>query len=89
MVVKVSVNKGTQSSKQILPKSAVLSDEMMTEFWVMKLINDSTAVKIPVTIGNKNNEKIEILSPQFNTNDRIISVGAYGLPDTALIAIVK
>lgn len=87
MVVKVSVNKGTQSSKQILSKSAVLSDEMMTEFWVMKLINDSTAVKVQVTIGNKNNEKIEILSPQFNTSDRIISVGAYGLPDTALVTL--
>lgn len=89
MVVKVSVNKGTQNPKQVLPKSCVLSDEMMTEFWVMKLINDSTAVKIPVTIGNKNPELIEILSPQFNATDKIINKGNYGLPDTASISIVK
>ncbi len=89
MVVKVSVNKGKQTLKQVLPKSCVLSDEMMTEFWVMKLINDSTAVKIPVTVGNKNSELIEILSPQFSQTDKIISKGNYGLPDTALITIVK
>jgi biotin carboxyl carrier protein len=87
MVVKVSVSKGKQASKQVLPKSCVLSDEMMTEFWVMKLINDSTAVKVPVTIGNKNPELIEILSPQFSMTDRIISKGNYGLGDTALVNI--
>ncbi len=87
MVVKVSLNKGTQSKKQVLPKSCVLSDEMMKSFWVMKLINDSTAIKIPVTIGNKNSESIEVLSPKFELTDKIISKGNYGLPDTAYISI--
>lgn len=87
MVVKVIIQKGTQNKKQVLPKSCVLSDEMMKEFWVMKLINDSTAIKIPVTIGNKNIEQIEILSPQFSNTDRIISRGNYGLPDTAFVSI--
>jgi len=87
MVVKVSINRGTQSKKQVLPKSCVLSDEMMKEFWVMKLINDSTAIKIPVTVGNKNSERIEVLSPKFEETDRIISSGNYGLPDTAFVLI--
>lgn len=87
MMVKVNIQKGTQSKKQVLPKACVLSDEMMKEFWVMKLINDSTAVKVPVTIGNKNAERIEILTPKFNTTDKIISVGNFGLADTALISI--
>lgn len=87
MIVKIIINNGTQSKKQILPKSCVLSDEMMREFWVMKLLNDSIAIKIPVTIGNKNAENIEILSPKFNSTDKIISTGNYGLPDTALISI--
>lgn len=89
MMVKVSISKGTQSKKQVLPKSCVLSDEMMKEFWVMKLINDSTAIKIPVTVGNKNSERIEVLSPKFNSTDKIISKGNYGLPDTALVTIVQ
>lgn len=89
MMVKVTISKGTQSKKQVLPKSCVLSDEMMKEFWIMKLINDSIAIKIPVTVGNKNSERIEVLSPQFNSTDKIISKGNYGLPDTALITILK
>jgi hypothetical protein len=86
MMVKVAISKGTQSKKQVLPKSCVLSDEMMKEFWVMKLINDSTAIKIPVTVGNKNSERIEVISPKFEATDKIISKGNYGLPDTALIS---
>lgn len=88
MIVKVNIQKGNQSKKQVLPKSCVLSDEMMKEFWVMKLINDSTAVKVPVTIGNKNAEKIEILSPTFNPTTKIISIGNFGLDDTALVSII-
>ncbi len=89
MMVKVAINKGTQSKKQVLPKSCVLSDEMMKEFWVMKLINDSTAIKITVAVGNKNSERIEVVSPKFETTDKIISKGNYGLPDTALVITIK
>ncbi|WP_445716331.1 efflux RND transporter periplasmic adaptor subunit [Flavobacterium sp.] len=89
MMVKVSTSKGSTSTKQILPKSCVSTDEMMKEFWIMKVINDSTAVKVPVTIGNKNEDEIEILSPVFRTDDRIISEGNYGMADKALIKIVN
>ncbi|MCW5908349.1 MAG: HlyD family efflux transporter periplasmic adaptor subunit [Chitinophagales bacterium] len=89
MMVKVGINKGTQNKKQVLPKSCVLSDEMMKEFWVMKLINDSTAIKIPVNVGSKNSERIEILTPKFEVTDQIISKGNYGLPDTALVTTLK
>lgn len=88
MMVKVAISKGTQNKKQVLPKYCVLSDEMMKEFWVMKLINDSTAIKIPVIVGNKNSERIEVLSPQFSITDKIISNGNYGLPDTAFVSII-
>jgi hypothetical protein len=57
----------------------------MQHFWVMKLVNDSTAVKINVTVGLKNNETIEILEPIFASGDRILSKGNYGLADTALV----
>ena len=89
MIVKVTILKESNTNKQVLPKSCILSDEMMKEFWVMKLINDSTAVKVPVTIGNKNTVNSEVMTPQFNPKDRIISIGNYGLPDTALVKIVN
>jgi len=89
LIAKVLVSKGSENSKQVLPKVAVLSDEMMQNFWIMKLINDSTAIKVPVVIGNKNKEEIEIASPQFTVNDRIITNGNYRLADTALVKVVK
>lgn len=89
LIAKVLVSKGGGNSSQVFPKASVLSDEMMQKFWIMKLINDSTAVKVPVIVGNKNKDEIEILSPQFTANDRILVNGNYGLPDTALVTIVK
>ncbi|MPS73031.1 MAG: HlyD family efflux transporter periplasmic adaptor subunit [Chryseobacterium sp.] len=72
----------------MLPKKALLSDELMQKFWIMKLINDSTAVKIPVTIGAQNETMIEIKSPVFNSSDKILSSGNYGLSDTALVKVL-
>jgi len=88
LVAKVVVSKGVTNNTQVLPKACVLTDEMMQSFWVMKLINDSTAIKVPVVVGNKNKDEMEILSPPFTANDRIISTGNYGLPDTALVTVV-
>jgi hypothetical protein len=89
MIVKATIIKGPTNTKQVLPKSCVLSNEMMDEFWVMKLIDDSTAIKIPVVIGNKNNLNTELISPIFNSTDKIISVGNYGLSDTAFVKITN
>ena len=89
LIVKVQVIKSGNQPKQIVEKPCVLSDEMMQEFWVMKLINDSTAIKIPVEIGNKSEAEIEIVSPKFKTDDRIIFNGNYGLLDTAFVRITK
>ena len=61
----------------------------MENFWVMKLINDSTAIKVPVNRGISSGNRIEILSPLFSHGDRLISTGSYGLPDTANVSIIK
>ena len=89
LIVKVLVNKNVQTKEQILPKTAVLSDEMMEKFWVMKLINDSTAVKVDVTPGIMNKESVEILKPKFKDDDRFLITGNYGLPDTALVKVKR
>lgn len=88
LIAKVLVSKGSNNNTPVLPKACVLTDEMMQSFWVMKLINDSTAVKVPIITGNKNKTAIEIISPLFMANDRILSNGNYGLPDTALVKII-
>jgi multidrug efflux pump subunit AcrA (membrane-fusion protein) len=83
----IRVIKSTRADASVLPKSAVLSNEIQTEFWVMKLINDTIAVKIPVKKGFENNSEVEITGPEFTPADRIILTGSYGLPDTARVII--
>jgi multidrug efflux pump subunit AcrA (membrane-fusion protein) len=81
--------KTTIKSAQVLPKEALLGNETQTEFWIMKVINDSTAVKITVSKGIENKKEVEIKSPILMPGDRILKTGNYGLPDTAAITIEK
>ncbi|MGV8879073.1 MAG: efflux RND transporter periplasmic adaptor subunit [Sphingobacteriaceae bacterium] len=87
LLAKVVLVKIQHTNAQVLPKSAVLSNETEDEFWVMKLTNDSTAVKIKIKRGLENNGLIEIDSPKFNKNAKIITLGNYGLADTAKVKI--
>ena len=88
MLVKIKIDIGTKKETQILDRKCLMTDALMTEFWLMKVINDSTAVKVPVKIGNQTHKLVEIVSPEFDTKDRFINEGAYGLSDTALIKII-
>ena len=89
MIVNVLLDKSSEHEVQILPKKCLQTDALMKEFWIMKLINDSTAVQVPVVIGNQTHKQVEILSPLFTDNDLFISEGAYGLSDTVLVEINK
>ena len=87
LLATVELIKSTKPKTQVIEKSAVLTDETMENFWVMKMVNDTTAVKIQVTKGITTNTQIEILSPQFTADDKILNTGNYGLPDTAFVSI--
>jgi hypothetical protein len=76
-------------SDQILPTECVLSDEMLQNFWIMQMINDSVAVRVNVKTGLKNKDEIDIIEPDFPISARILSSGNYGLADTALVNIEK
>ncbi|HKB44925.1 MAG TPA: hypothetical protein VKC90_11070, partial [Chitinophagaceae bacterium] len=89
LIAKVKVVKTEKPSAVSLPKQSVLSDETQTKFWVMKVTDDSTAVKVPVTKGIEINDRIEIISPPFSASDKFLLTGNYGLADTAKIKIVK
>ena len=89
LIAKVKLSKLSHPNAQVLPKSAVLANETEDEFWVMKLINDSTAVKVNVRKGIENSITTEVLSPKFSTMDRIIASGNYGIADTAKVKIQK
>lgn len=73
----------------VLPKKCVLSNETLSKFWIMRLINDNTAVKVDVTKGSENDSLVQILNPKFDQSDKIISEGGYGLPDTAKVNVER
>jgi hypothetical protein len=55
----------------------------------MKINTGDTAVKIPVKKGIENDSIAEVISSELKVNDLIISDGAYGLPDSTIVSIVK
>ncbi|MEO6883695.1 MAG: efflux RND transporter periplasmic adaptor subunit [Bacteroidia bacterium] len=89
LIAKITIPKTAAKQAFVLPKTAVLTNETETSFWIMKLINDSTAVKIPVKKGIETNDKVEIISPTFSPSDKIIFSGNYGLADTASVKIIQ
>lgn len=89
LIVKVRINKSSNSKTISLLKSAVLSDETETDFWIMKMINSNTAIKIPIKKGIQTEDKIEILSPVLTRNDKILLTGNYGVADTIKVKVIK
>lgn len=72
---------------QLLPKEAVLADETLHSFWVMKVVDDSLAIEVPVTKGIETEKLVEIVSPDFSPSDLIITSGQYGLEDSSRVQI--
>lgn len=89
LVAKARIVKLSRPNTTSLPKAAILSNETQTDFWVMKLINPTTAVKVPVKEGIQSGDRVEILSPKFSASDKIIVSGNYGLGDTAKVKVVQ
>ena len=78
-----------KSSAVLLPKQTILADETMKNFWVMKLINDTTAVKVTIEKGMEEGDGVEIISPVFSPQDKFVLTGNYGLEDTAFVTITR
>jgi hypothetical protein len=71
-----------------LPLEAIQTNETQDEFWVMKLANDSLAVRVPITVGSQSDSLKEVISG-IGVNDKIIVQGGYGLADSSLVSIIK
>ncbi|RYY67331.1 MAG: HlyD family efflux transporter periplasmic adaptor subunit [Chitinophagaceae bacterium] len=89
LVGRVRLVKEQKNGVVSLPKGAVLADEAQEHFWVMKILDSTTAVKVPVIRGLETADRVEIVRPQFKPGDKIVLTGNYGLPDTAKVLIQK
>jgi multidrug efflux pump subunit AcrA (membrane-fusion protein) len=89
LIASVRIPTSTKANAIILPKTAVLSDETQTEFWVMKLVHDTLAIKTVIEKGIETKDSIEIKTPAFSKDERILISGNYGVPDTAHVKVVQ
>lgn len=89
LIAKVKIISQSVQNAQVVPKETVLSNEAESEFWVMKMIDDSTAVKVSVKKGIEDSLNVQIVSPQFPPGTRLLNSGNYGLPDTAIVILGK
>lgn len=85
--IRLKTNEHT--SAQLLPRKAVLSNETMDKFWVMKLMNDTLAIRVDVSLGLQTDSLTEILKPQFTKSDQILVNGQYGLEDSTRVQLIK
>ena len=89
LIAKVSLVKQAKSNTISVAKEAVLSNEIQTEFWIMKLLDSNTAIRVDIKKGIENNNSVEVMEPKLSVNDKIVLTGHYGLSDTAKVVIIK
>jgi len=87
LLAKVYFVKNAKSKIVSLPKDAVLTDEIQSQFWIMKMKDSTTAVKVFVKKGIETKDRVEIVSPTLTSSDKILLTGNYGLPDTARVVV--
>lgn len=77
--------KSSESSLTI-PASALQTDELEKEFWVMK-IQQGIAYKTPVQPGSQNAELVEIKGGNLMFGDSIVTEGSYQLEDSSRVSV--
>jgi len=66
-----------------------MTNETQTVFWVMKIVDNKLAIKVPVLKGIENDNEVEVLSSGLTDSDLVITEGAYGLNDSTVVKIEK
>jgi hypothetical protein len=87
LIAKIRIARKTVPAATVLPGKCILADEVMKHFWVMKLINDTTAVRVDVQTGLSERGLTEITFPVFSMDDLFLASGNYGLADTVNVRV--
>lgn len=70
-----------------IPKNALQTNELLTEYWIFKILKDSIAVKQNVTPLLENDSIIQISGTGLKRNDRIVLEGGYQMQDSTIVSI--
>lgn len=71
----------------LVPREAVMTNETQTKFWVMKVVGNKMAIKVPIVKGIENDEQVEALSSGLKNNDQVVSEGGYGMNDSTAVKV--
>lgn len=69
-----------------VPKTALQTNELLTDYWVLKVVNDSMAVKQMVTPMLRNDSIVQIKSDGLKVNDVVITEGGYQMQDSTIVS---
>ena len=70
-----------------IPHDALQTNELMTDFWVMKVFNDTLAVKEEVLPLLQNDSVVQINSTKVKRGDRVVTEGSYQMQDSTRVKI--
>jgi multidrug efflux pump subunit AcrA (membrane-fusion protein) len=87
--VQVKLIQKESSDALTIPKNAVQTNELLTEFWVMRIVNDSLALKVSVLPKLKNDSLIQVQSDNLKLKDLIILEGAYQMQDSTIVKVLN
>ena len=85
--LEVEIVKASHNNTCLVPRNAVMTNETQSEFWVMKIVGNKLAIKVPVKKGIENDELVEILNSGLIASDLVVSEGGYGLNDSTKVAV--
>jgi len=85
--VQVKIVSKSATNSLAVPHSAIQTNELLTDFWVFKIVDDSLAIKILVKPLLENDSLVQIASNRLKMGDVIIIQGAYQMQDSTKISI--
>jgi len=85
--VQVKIVSNRSENALTIPHSAVQTNELLTDYWVLKVVNDSLALKTSVKPILETDSLIQISSDKLKIDDIIIIQGAYQMEDSTKVSI--
>jgi len=85
----VEILKSRHNKTCLVPRDAIMTNETQTEFWVMKVVDNKLAIKVPIKKGIENDDMVEALSSGLTSTDMVVSEGGYGLNDSTVVKVTK
>ncbi len=87
--VQVKIVSAKAENALSIPKEALQTNELLTQYWVLKVIDDTLAVRKNVKPLLESDSLVQIQSDGLRSGDMIVSEGGYQMQDSTRVSISK